>query len=226
MTEEPTPHILVHEGGPYEVTGEPILTKREPSRSVYGEPLAWEAIGVEGADYERRERTLLCRCGQSNAKPYCDGSHKKVDFQGKLTADRAPRASREKLTKSDGISMTDDGSLCEHAGFCGTRFTNVWAMMESTKDPEVRETARRMIANCPSGRLGYGPGFEELEPQFEPSVAMIKDGPLWVRGGIKMETDDGFVYEKLNRMTLCRCGQSSNKPFCDGTHKEVGFKAD
>ena len=47
-----------------------------------------------------------------------------------------------------------------------------------------------------------------------------------MRGGIEMEAEDGFVYEALNRKTLCRCGRSSNKPYCDGTHKEVGFEAD
>ena len=57
-------------------------------------------------------------------------------------------------------------------------------------------------------------------------MATIKDGPLWVRGGIEMVADDGFVYEKLNRMTLCRCGRSSNKPYCDGSHKNAGFQAD
>ena len=159
MSEEPTPRVVIHEGGPYEVTGEPILTKRAQSESIHGEPLDWDLVGTEDADYKRRKRYLLCRCGQSNAKPYCDGTHGKIDFDGKLTADRAPSASRRKLIEGDGISMTDDGSLCEHAGFCGTRFTNVWAMMGSTRNPEVRERARRMISNCPSGRLGFGPGF-------------------------------------------------------------------
>ena len=226
MSEEPTPRILIHEGGPYEVTGEPILTRRAQSESTYGEPLDWDLVGAADADYSRRKRYLLCRCGQSNSKPYCDGTHEKIDFDGNLTADRAPGVSRQKLIEGDGISMTDDRSLCEHAGFCGTRFTNVWTMMESTKDPEVRERARRMIANCPSGRLGFGPGYEDLEPQYEPSVATIKDGPLWVRGGIEMEAEDGFVYETLNRKTLCRCGRSSNKPYCDGSHKDAGFRAD
>ena len=226
MSKESTPRIVIHEGGPYEVTGEPTLTKRAQSESVYGEPLDWDLIGNADADYKRSKRYLLCRCGQSNSKPYCDGTHAKINFDGKLTADRSPNASRQKLIEGEGISMTDDGSLCEHAGFCGTRFTNVCAMMESTKYPEVRERARRMISNCPSGRLGFGPGYEHLEPQYEPSVATIKDGPLWVRGDIEMEADDGFVFDKLNRKTLCRCGHSSNKPYCDGTHKEIGFEAD
>ena len=48
-------------------------------------------------------------------------------------------------------------------------------------------------------------------------------GPLWVRGGVQLIGADGFEYEVRNRMTLCRCGASKNKPFCDGSHASVGF---
>ena len=96
MSEEsqPTPKIVIQENGPYEVTGEPILTKRAQSESIHGEPLDWDLVGAEDADYKRRERYLLCRCGQSNAKPYCDGTHEKIEFDGTLTASREPRAWR------------------------------------------------------------------------------------------------------------------------------------
>ena len=63
-----------------------------------------------------------------------------------------------------------------------------------------------------------------VEPAFEPSIGVIRDGPLWVRGGISVESADGFTYEIRNRVTLCRCGHSSNKPFCDGSHSDVGFR--
>ncbi len=72
---------------------------------------------------------------------------------------------------------------------------------------------------------------EALEVPFEPSVVLIEDpqkdssGPIWVRGGVTIVSADGFEYEPRNRVTLCRCGQSSNKPFCDGTHAHIGFKA-
>ena len=49
-------------------------------------------------------------------------------------------------------------------------------------------------------------------------------GPLWVRGGIPVIAADGFAYEVRNRVTLCRCGASANKPFCDGSHFKVGFR--
>ena len=48
-------------------------------------------------------------------------------------------------------------------------------------------------------------------------------GPLWVKGGVAIEASDGFAYETRNRVTLCRCGRSSNKPFCDGTHCKTKF---
>jgi hypothetical protein len=63
-----------------------------------------------------------------------------------------------------------------------------------------------------------------IEPVFKPSIGLITDpktgklGPLWARGGIPVESADGFTYEVRNRVTLCRCGKSLNKPFCDGRH--------
>lgn len=63
-----------------------------------------------------------------------------------------------------------------------------------------------------------------IEPVFEPEIALVRDpkagmfGPLWVRGGIPVVSADGFRYEVRNRVTLCRCGKSANKPFCGGSH--------
>jgi len=69
-----------------------------------------------------------------------------------------------------------------------------------------------------------------FEPELPVSIGLIEDpaqgcsGPLWVRGGIQIESADGFKYEIRNRVTLCRCGKSQNKPFCDGTHAAVKFR--
>src|SRR3989344_5837069 len=49
-------------------------------------------------------------------------------------------------------------------------------------------------------------------------------GPLWIRGGIPVESASGEQYEVRNRVTLCRCGKSKNKPFCNGSHMTSGFK--
>jgi CDGSH-type Zn-finger protein len=172
------------------------------------------------------ERYELCRCGQSANKPFCDGSHERVEFEGELTADRGPISERWRVFEGGDIQVTDDTSLCVHAGFCGTRFANIWMMIKRADDPEVQERIMRMVERCPSGRIvvSYEDG-EPIEPVFAPSIAAVPNGPLWVRGGIRIQTPDGFVYEVRNRVTLCRCGKSENMPFCDGTHEEIGFEA-
>ena len=62
-----------------------------------------------------------------------------------------------------------------------------------------------------------------------PSIGIVEDpplkcsDPLWACGEIIIESHDGTHYEKRNRVTLCRCGASSNKPFCDGSHASIKF---
>jgi CDGSH-type Zn-finger protein len=218
--------IKIIDGGPYLVTGGVPLLQRYPAKSVYGEPLEWDPVGAGGEQIRASQRYRLCRCGQSAKMPYCDGSHSRHGFVGALTADRTTTAERRETWRGTGITMYDDVVLCASAGFCGTRLTTVWQMIKRTGDPEVRARLLSMIRHCPSGRLQVSLGEEQLlEPEFSPSIAVIPDGPLWVRGGIPVEAPDGFTYEVRNRATLCRCGQSGNKPFCDGTHEEVSFRA-
>ena len=220
--------IKITDKGPYIVTGGPLLTKRWQSETADGEPMEWDPVGVPGNDYEAAERYTLCRCGQSSSKPFCDGTHVAVNsFDPSLTADRAPGDTRRTVQEAGGLVMTDDGTLCADAGFCGTKLTNVWAMMDDPADPEVRGRLQRMVAHCPSGRLVIRTeAGEAIEPDFAPSIATVRNGPLWVRGGIPVTAADGFEFEVRNRVTLCRCGASQNKPFCDGAHKSVGFEAD
>jgi CDGSH-type Zn-finger protein len=219
--------ITIEENGPYHVTGGVPLKHRTPAKSVHGEPLAWDEVGQEPESARPRARYNLCRCGQSENKPFCDGSHARLGFAGALTADRAPSASRRETYVGDGIVITDDHSLCAGGGFCGTRLRKAWEMLDHSSDPEVRARIADMVKNCPSGRLQYSTteGGESIEPQFEPSIGVLPNGPLWVRGGIAVEADDGATYEVRNRVTLCRCGHSKNKPFCDETHEAIGFRA-
>jgi len=73
---------------------------------------------------------------------------------------------------------------------------------------------------------------EAVEPDLPVSIGLVEDpeqqcsGPLWLRGGIAVVSGDGFEYEIRNRATLCRCGQSKNKPYCDGAHAAIKFRAD
>ena len=188
--------------------------------STNGEPLTWDRVGAEVSERPIQEKYALCRCGKPENKPFCDGTHAKKGFDGTLTADRNPASSRCKTFTGPNVVMTDDPTLCVHAGFCGTRLTNVWKMVKKADDPEVKTRLQEMVANCPSGRLEISQTEDGKleEPEYAPSVATIPNGPLWVRGGVEIQTMDGFTYEIRNRVTLCRCGQSKNKPFCDGTH--------
>jgi len=219
--------ITIADNGPYRITGGAPLTRRAQAESVHGEPLDWDLVGDTDADYEVSEGYTLCRCGKSSNKPFCDATHRNIDFDGSLTADRGPGSARRKTMAGVGVVMTDDPTICEDAGFCGTRYINVWKMILRTRDPEVRERLKRMIHNCPSGRLEYSLELdgEAIEPEYDPSIATIENGPLWIRGGIAIEAADGFTFEIKNRVTLCRCGHSKNKPFCDGAHKAAGFEA-
>jgi CDGSH-type Zn-finger protein len=214
--------IVVTKDGPYRVEGGLPLLRTAIVYTEYGEPVAWD----EGPSFETRDVYELCRCGRSENKPFCDSSHEGSGFDGTETADRAPSVTRQRVYPGEGVVMTDDYSYCTHAGFCGDRFTKVWQMIEETADPEVRERLMAMVSRCPSGRLAYSvpPDPAAVEPAFEPSIGVQPDGPYWVRGGVEVVSEDGTVWEVRNRVTLCRCGRSDNKPFCDGSHEYVGFQ--
>jgi hypothetical protein len=122
------------------------------------------------------------------------------------------------------MELTDVVALCALARFCD-RAGGVWDNTRASNDPEAKKIAIQEVANCPAGRLVlHDKAGNLIEPEFEPSIGLVLDpvvaelGPLWVRGGIPIESSDGYVYETRNRVTLCRCGKSTNKPFCDGRH--------
>ena len=224
-TSRPGPHnarIRVGNSGPYWVSGGPTLTTRTPVLNAQGEPTDW----ASGADRPTGASYVLCRCGHSGNKPFCDGTHAKIGFDGNCTAERAPGATRRKVYEGVGVTMTDDESLCAGYAYCD-RHGGVWREIAATSDPEVRDRLEQQIANCPSGRLQFVIAGETApqEREYPPTIATIPNGPLWVLGGVPVETIDGFTYEVRNRQLLCRCGASENKPFCDGTHNKIGFKA-
>ena len=97
--------------------------------------------------------------------------------------------------------------------------------MEETGDTTARLQAMNMIDACPSGALTYTlDGASDANEQSLPTqVQIIDDGPLYLQGGITVESAEGERYEVRNRVALCRCGASANKPYCDGAHSEAGF---
>jgi CDGSH-type Zn-finger protein len=211
----PERRIDVTPDGPYEVYGVP-LRRVSVVETEWGEPVDTD----ESEPIPTGRRYALCRCGQSQTKPFCDESHLRVGFDGTETADRAPRDTRAREVHGRDIAFTDDQTLCTHAGYCTNRRTDVWDMVGDSADPEVRAQMERMIGLCPSGRLALEPPGAPGDPE----VLLERDGPIWVRGAVQLRAADGTQYEVRGRMALCRCGASRNKPFCDDSHAEVGFR--
>jgi CDGSH-type Zn-finger protein len=216
---QPAPTITAAPNGPLLVSGGVPLYRRRSVQSEHGEPLAWETT----EQVEARERYALCRCGQSDRKPFCDGTHARVGFVADEQA-AGTYDDRANVLGGTGITVRDDRSICVHAGFCGTRVANVWGQVAETGESTVRAQVVSMIERCPSGALTFRFDGGDVEPLYAPAIAVTDDGPLWVTGGIPVVRADGEPLEVRNRVTLCRCGASANKPLCDGSHKSAGFQ--
>ncbi|MCU1495643.1 MAG: hypothetical protein JWO62_3407 [Acidimicrobiaceae bacterium] len=218
-------NITVNEDGPYSVVGSVPLAKQVIVTDAAGDSVGYS----QGREYEATETYSLCRCGNSASKPFCDGSHARVRFDGTETASRAPYLSQTIEIVGPTLALTDAQSLCAFARFCDVA-GQVWNLVQQPGAAAAR-LAVREAALCPSGRLVAWDRAARtpFEPKLEPSIALIEDpsqgvaGPIWVRGGITVTSADGTDYERRNRVTLCRCGASRNKPFCDGSHAAVGF---
>jgi CDGSH-type Zn-finger protein len=212
--------IRITKDGPYLVSGGVPLAKQSILVDSEGESVSW----LEDANMPQRDSCGLCRCGQSANKPFCDGSHASVGFDGTETAMREPYAETCEILKGPRVNVADVPSLCAEARFCH-RAGTVWHLVDHDS-AQAAETVELECALCPSGRytaIDRETGEFE-EPEYEPSIGFVQDphkdvsGPIWVRGGIAIESSDGHQYEVRNRVTLCRCGKSENKPFCDGSH--------
>jgi CDGSH-type Zn-finger protein/rubrerythrin len=213
--------ILPH--GPIIVDGPVPLRVKTRVMSDLKEALTWKT----GATLRETGPYALCRCGRSDSKPFCDGSHARGHkFVGTETADAGLREAREKDYPGPKLSVHHDRTICAFSTFCENKVTDVWAMAEKTDDVAVRTQIIGMIEKCPSGALTYKlhPEEEMLEPDLPRQISVTDNGPLWVSGGIPIERADAKPVETRNRVTLCRCGHSKNKPFCDGQHIDVGFK--
>ena len=214
------PRIKIIRNGPYLVSGGVPLSKQTIEIDSTGHSCGWE----KGEQYPTQEKYILCRCGRSKNKPICDGTHIKVNFDGTEKADGVPYLKKAKTIYGPTIDLTDAREFCAAARFCD-RAGGIWKLVKQSDKPEARRLAEEETRNCPSGRLViWDKRGKAMEPDFEPSIVIVEDpkenneGPIWVRGNITIKSEVGNIYERRNRVALCRCGKSSNKPFCDGTH--------
>ena len=195
--------------GPYLVKGLESLTNSR------GEAVATQAV------------MALCRCGGSASKPYCDGTHKRNGFSDARLADNSD--DKVEAFRGPGITIRDNRSICAHAGYCTDGLPGVFKDgSEPWIDPGGGgvEAIVAIIAKCPSGALsgsidGQGEAVVESGPL---RIAIAKDGPYAVRGSVELAGMQWAQGAPKDRYTLCRCGGSKNKPFCDGSHWELGFR--
>ena len=217
----PAANIEITKDGPYLVSGGLPLSEQHIVTNAEGESLDYR----EGKKFPVQPQFALCRCGHSCHKPFCDGTHTKIKFDGTETASRESYLKQAETTEGATASLTDAEVLCAFARFCDPK-GRIWNLMGQTDDPEIRKIVEFEAGHCPSGRLVVWDKKtgKPIEPKFQPSLGLIEDtekkvsGPIWVRGGIPVISADGKPYEVRNRITLCRCGRSNNKPFCDGSH--------
>lgn len=224
-----TPYIKITKNGPYllygatQISEKIILTDENGVSIKYGDGKVFEI---------KSDPVALCRCGRSNNAPFCDGNHAIAGFDGTETASFEPIMDQKSMNAFRGPKQTmlDNAQYCAFARFCD-RGGRIWNLV--MKGDEVSNKLAAQEANlCPAGRLlMFTNSGESLEETTNPEIHTIEDnglkisGPLWIRGGIRVESADGKVYEVRQKQTLCRCGASVNKPFCNGAHASIKFKA-
>ena len=168
----------------------------------------------------------LCRCGGSKNKPFCDGTHSTKGFSDRRLSEGSHDRRQSYVGKR--ITILDNRALCSHAGYCADGLKAVfrqhdehWIDPDGAQVQEIIDTIRK----CPSGALSYViDGVEAKPPKRPPMVTVTDHGPYAVTGGMEpmgVKFGDGASAEHY---TLCRCGASKNKPFCDGSHWDANFR--
>jgi uncharacterized Fe-S cluster protein YjdI/CDGSH-type Zn-finger protein len=129
---------------------------------------------------------------------------------------------------TDEIEVTFDPSRCIHYAACIRRLPAVfeaaarpWIRPEAAPPEEIAEAVRA----CPTGALHYrllrGGAAEQAE---EARVRVLRDGPVVISGDVVVALEDGTEVVHDTRVALCRCGKSGNMPFCDNTHRAIGWR--
>lgn len=209
MSSETKPNITPTPDGPY-------LVKRLKKFANQKGPI------------ETRETLALCRCGGSANKPFCDGTHKKIGFSSAKLEGRVEDKRESYVDKK--ITIHDNRGICAHAGRCTDGLPMVFRLNEEPWIQPDAANAAEIIATiqkCPSGALSYSiDGVEHRNREGNPAIFVTPNGPYVVSGGPELENTKRAEGASMEHFTLCRCGGSKNKPFCDGTHWHIKFKDD
>jgi CDGSH-type Zn-finger protein/uncharacterized Fe-S cluster protein YjdI len=130
--------------------------------------------------------------------------------------------------KGRDIEVTWSKARCIHFAACVRALGAVfepgrrpWVIPDAATPSEVAEVVRR----CPTGALHHHlPGGPDELPEPVNKITPWPNGPLYLRGSLEIVGEDGVLQLRDTRVALCRCGNSANKPFCDGSHARTGFR--
>ena len=148
-----------------------------------------------------------------------------------MTTERRYEPDVVKKYEGGGIEVGWEPKLCIHVASCIRALPYVfdpnarpWVNVEGASADEIAAA----IESCPTGALSYvrTEGAPQEAPEFPTKVQPLRNGPLLVRGDIEVTDAEDNVTRRATRIVLCRCGQSSNKPYCDLSHRAAGFVAD
>ena len=190
---------------------------------------ALTGLSNKNGPVECKETMALCRCGASANKPFCDGTHAKNGFSS-AKVDSRTEDSRESY-RGKNITIHDNRGVCAHAGVCTDNLSEVFRMKQVPwidADAASVEDIINTIQNCPSGALSYS--IDDTEDQddagLEASIFIAKNGPYVISAGEGLLDTNWGEGASKSKYTLCRCGASKNKPFCDGSHWGIEFSDD
>ncbi len=185
-------------------------------------------VNSRGEPIKVRATMRLCRCGNSSNKPCCDSTHVRVGWTDEKGPDGVPE--RLDTYAAPQVTIRDNRGICSHAGYCTGGLP---AVFRSGAEPWIDASAApadeivRTIRRCPSGALAYErEGRIETDFGGEASIEVSRNGPYRVRGSVELRGVEFGEGASREHFTLCRCGHSRNKPFCDGSHWYAGFKDD
>lgn len=137
-------------------------------------------------------------------------------------------AAMRKVYRGQNVEVSFDLDICIHIGECLRGHPGVFKLERRPwvlPDEADADTVAEIVERCPSGALLYRRLDEGgQEAHRGTTVTPMRNGPLLVTGEIEVRREDGTV-ETLPRATLCRCGFSEHKPFCDNKHLAVNFKS-
>lgn len=183
--------------------------------------------GATAQETSDKPRIALCRCGASANKPFCDGAHNAIGFDSTPDHSRLRNTALEYSGTVEGVDVTVSYTpvLCTHAAQCQARAGAVfdphkrpWVQPENGSVAEIMD----VIAACPSGALRVAIGDQSPHhlTSGEVGIEVEKNGPYHVTNAT-LEADFNGEGASRAKYSLCRCGLSKNKPFCDGTHHDA-----